>query len=160
MTTQNKAEDATSLAAAATDRPGYTRPVPQSSRISMMFVGESTGTIEYVRGLLDRIRALGAEIIYLRYEGAHGRVVISETVLRTMDGRSIFGVPPDLREEFRYVCVFLLEMRFFGWQRGTGAKGRFEWDVVSDSLTHWHAQRPGQDAPETGVSADEDWVPF
>lgn len=160
MTTRTQPEDATHPADTAMDRPGRSHPGGHSSQISMAFVGQATGAVEYVRGLLERFRALNAQIVCLRYDGAGGRDVISETVLHDADGRRIFGVPRDLREEFRYICVMLLEMRFFGWQKGAGARGRFAWDVVSDSLTHWHAQSPAEEAPDTDDSAEDGSIPF
>jgi hypothetical protein len=160
MTTRTQSKDATCPADTATIRPGSTRPGGHSSQISMAFVAQSTGAEEYMRGLFERFRALNAQIVCLRYDGAGGRDVISETVLHDADGRRIFGVPRDLREEFRYICVMLLEMRFFGWQKGAGARGRFAWDVVFDSLTHWHAQRPAEEAPDTDDPVDEDSIPF
>jgi hypothetical protein len=101
--------------------------------------GQIVCVSQFVPGLRENFLAPAVDAVCVDYEGLLGDQKIAELVLLTAKGEYVtFDVPQDAQQEFRALCVALLETRFPDWSAADGAEGQFLWDLQSDSLTHTH----------------------
>jgi hypothetical protein len=109
-----------------------------------------------------------ADYLYLRYAGECGRRSVWEAALLTRKGKyCAVAVPPKARQDFRELCVTLLELRYPDWAAAEGADGSFVWDLAEDRLIHSHTSRTDRPYVDGAVPAsngtavlEEDDIPF
>jgi len=89
----------------------------------------------------SELTALGITRVTADYDGGGDSGQLESVRLYQGTDERTESVDPELVTRVEQLLYDLLEVRHGGWENNEGAFGEFQWDVVSDALTHEHNAR-------------------
>ena len=87
------------------------------------------------------LTALGITRVTADYDGGGDSGQLESVHLYQGTEERTESIDPELVTRVEQLLYDLLEVRHGGWENNEGAFGEFQWDVVSDALTHEHNAR-------------------